>query len=193
MNVRTCIITKKTYEKNKLLRFVVSPDLQILPDLKQKLPGRAIYITPSQQNVEKAITSNSLVRSFKAKIQKDVNIDKNMAQIVEKLLIKNAIASIALGRKAGIVIYGALACEKAIRAQIVALLLHTKGASKNGITKLEQAIYASSCSIKQFCLFEPEELDGAFGDLNVQHIAILASPLINNIITNLEKLHIYRK
>lgn len=193
MTIRTCILTRKTYEKNCLIRFVISPDLQIVPDLKQKLPGKGLYITPNKQLLEKAITTSILIKAFKAKFKKEVNLDKNMAQIVENLLIKRAISSIALGRKSGVIINGALSCEKAIREGLVKLILHTKGASQNGITKLDQAIYSTGLSISQLSLFNPQDLNGAFGELNVQHIAILDSPLINNIINNLEKLHLYRK
>ncbi len=193
MNFRTCIIAKQTYEKHELIRFVPSPNREIVPDLKQNLPGRGAYILAKKTIIEKAIKNSALVKYFKSKLKEEFYIDNNMPALVESLLIKHAIGSIALGRKAGIVISGALACDKAIRSGNTKLILHTKGASANGITKLNQAIHASKNSVQELSIFSKDELEKAFGMINVQHIAILASPLAKNILTNLEKLHIYRE
>lgn len=193
MNSRTCIIVKQPYEKHELIRFVPSPGGEIVPDIKQNLPRRGAYILAKKAILEKAIKNSALIKHFKSKLKEDFYIDNNMPDLVENLLIKQAIGSIALGRKAGIIISGALACDKAIRSGNTNLILHTKGASANGITKLNQAIHSSKNSIQELSVFSKNELEKAFGSINVQHIAILASPLAKNILTNLEKLHIYRE
>ena len=39
---RKCIATDEVRPKSELIRFVVGPDLTIVPDLAGKLPGRGI-------------------------------------------------------------------------------------------------------------------------------------------------------
>ena len=44
--VRRCIVSGKTFPKRELIRFCVSPDRELVPDLANKLPGRGIWIFP---------------------------------------------------------------------------------------------------------------------------------------------------
>ena len=41
---RRCIATGEVQPKHGLIRFVVGPDGQIVPDLSEKLPGRGIWV-----------------------------------------------------------------------------------------------------------------------------------------------------
>lgn len=193
MNCRTCIITKQTYEKAALIRFVVAPNSEIIPDLKGNLPGRGVYILARKSILIKALQKTILINYFKTKLKKEVHITENMEALIDKLLVKSAISAIALGRKAGIIMAGALACEKAVRAKKAILVLHSKECAKNSITKIAQAIHASQQKIKQIIIFSNEEFKDAFGQDNIQHLAILDSPKAKNILVKLEKLHIYRE
>ena len=42
---RKCIATGKLHPKNGLIRFVIGPDVQIVPEIAGKLPGRGVYVT----------------------------------------------------------------------------------------------------------------------------------------------------
>ena len=44
MAQRTCIITGETDNSSNLIRFVISPDGSLTPDLAEKLPGRGAYL-----------------------------------------------------------------------------------------------------------------------------------------------------
>ena len=59
---RTCIITGKKLEPCFLLRFVVSPDGDLTPDVANKLPGRGAYITPKPEYVREALKKNKFAR-----------------------------------------------------------------------------------------------------------------------------------
>ena len=41
---RTCIVTRAKLPPDELLRFVLAPDGQVVPDLKRKLPGRGVWV-----------------------------------------------------------------------------------------------------------------------------------------------------
>ena len=42
---RTCIVTRAVKPVAELIRFVLGPDDQVVPDLKHKLPGRGVWVT----------------------------------------------------------------------------------------------------------------------------------------------------
>lgn len=45
---RTCLVTGEEKNKEELLRFTLTPDRQVIPDFKKKLPGKGFYITNSR-------------------------------------------------------------------------------------------------------------------------------------------------
>ena len=42
---RKCIVTGAVAPKEGLIRFVVGPDAQVVPDVTGKLPGRGMWVT----------------------------------------------------------------------------------------------------------------------------------------------------
>ena len=43
--VRSCALTRARRPKDELIRFVLGPDGAVVPDLKEKLPGRGVWLT----------------------------------------------------------------------------------------------------------------------------------------------------
>ncbi|MDN5248560.1 RNA-binding protein [Bartonella sp. TP] len=200
MNKRTCIVTRKEHEAEAMLRFVLAPNGSVVPDLKRILPGRGVYTLARKTLVNQAVTNNMLTRSFIAKSQNkalQIAVPKDMAEQIEHLLRKQSLANLAIGRKAGAVISGSLACDKAIRSDNVAMVLHRIDAAEDGINKITQAIHSlgpeKKATIKQYIIFNENELSTAFGERNAVHIAVLKHPMAKNILNTIDKLHIYRE
>jgi predicted RNA-binding protein YlxR (DUF448 family) len=55
---RRCIVTGETAPKRGLVRFVVSPDGEIAPDILEKLPGRGIWVSAERDAIETAVKKN---------------------------------------------------------------------------------------------------------------------------------------
>ena len=51
---RKCIVTGDVQPKSGLIRFVIGPDGQVVPDILGKLPGRGLYVTSDREVIEKA-------------------------------------------------------------------------------------------------------------------------------------------
>ena len=54
---RRCLVTRASRPKGGLLRFVVSPEGVLVPDLGEKLPGRGLYVMPDRALLETAIAN----------------------------------------------------------------------------------------------------------------------------------------
>ena len=52
---RRCIVTGDVQPKAGLIRFVVGPEGQVVPDLSGKLPGRGIWVTADRDLIAKAV------------------------------------------------------------------------------------------------------------------------------------------
>jgi len=52
--MRRCVVTRERLPKERMFRFVVSPDRALIPDLAGKLPGRGIWLSASRDVIEGA-------------------------------------------------------------------------------------------------------------------------------------------
>ena len=60
--MRTCVVTRETTEKKKLIRVVRPPEGEVIIDLTGKSNGRGAYITKDLSVLEKAKKSKALDR-----------------------------------------------------------------------------------------------------------------------------------
>ena len=92
-----CIVTRTVKDEDGLVRFVLSPDGLVVPDLQRKLPGRGVWVSLDKAMVADAARRNLFARGFGA--QSQVPID--LADMVGRLLRAQAVAILSLARKAG--------------------------------------------------------------------------------------------
>src|ERR1700684_4203138 len=100
--VRMCAVTRQVRPIDELIRFVVSPQGEVIPDLKRKLPGRGLWISASRQTVAEAVRRHQFGKGFK----RDVRAAPGLAADTEALLARSAIDALAMAAKAGQVIFG---------------------------------------------------------------------------------------
>ena len=176
---RRCIVTGETGPKAGLIRFVVGPDGQIVPDILGKLPGRGIYVTADRAVLEKA-RAGQFARA--AKMQ--VTVPEDLAEEVERQLARRVIDLIAMARKSGAAVCGFekvkgwLAGERRVR-----VLLQASDGSERGKSKLwtpEGARY--------FGCLSGSELGLAFGRQSVIHGALAAGGLGDRVVEEATKL-----
>ena len=79
---RTCAMTRTLKPVDEMIRFVVGPAGDAVPDLKRKLPGRGIWITASRSALEQAVKGNGVSRG----VRRDVRPDHDLAEATERLL-----------------------------------------------------------------------------------------------------------
>jgi hypothetical protein len=196
--LRMCAVSREQRPVDELIRFVVSPQGEVVPDIKRKLPGRGLWISASRRTVAEAVRRHQFSRGFK----RDVRVAESLAADTETLLARAAIEALAIAAKAGQVISGfakieaALADRKA-RAAIAALVHASDGAS-DGIRKL-QALARQNAGINpQLSEFpavialSSAELDLALGRSNVVHAALLAGPASKTFLSRSHTLVRYR-
>ena len=63
--VRMCAVTRQVRPIDELIRFVVTPTGEVIPDLKRKLPGRGLWVSASRLAVAEAVRRNQFNKGFK--------------------------------------------------------------------------------------------------------------------------------
>lgn len=160
---RKCIVTAKVLEKEQMLRFVVLPDGRVVPDFRKKLPGKGVYVVNAKSALRKAVEANLFAKALKMKAK----VGEELIDQVEKLLSKQAIDSLSLARKAGVLICGMDKVIDALNKNKVALLVEASDAGEDGRKRM--ATYAKDLEI--FNLFTSEELDKELAKDNTVYLA----------------------
>ena len=176
---RRCIVTGETGPVSGLVRFVVSPDGEIAPDILQKLPGRGIWVSADRDKIDEAVAKNLFARAAKTKVA----VPQNLADRVEAGLARRLTDLIALKRKAGEAVAGFEKVKDWLASGKVAVLLQASDGSERGKSKLwtpEGARY--------FSVLTAKELGLAFGRQSVIHGALAAGGLAPRVVEGAAKL-----
>lgn len=169
--IRTCVVERARRPRSELLRFVLAPDGSVVPDLKGKLPGRGVWLTPERKAVEEAVRRRAFNRAFR----KEVAVDADLPDRVEALLRKAAVDALSLANKAGLVVTGFEKVQQAIARREIVILLHAIEAASDGISKLNRR-FAGAAGGKSYtepliCLTSAE-ISLATGRTNVIHAGL---------------------
>ncbi len=138
--VRTCIVERARKEKPFLLRFVLSPQAEVVPDLKGTLPGRGVWVTARRQSVAEAVKRRAFQRAFR----KPVAVSDSLPLEVEQLFKRSALERLSICNKAGLLVAGFSKVEEALRRCEIVALLHADSAAADGRAKLDRKFQASS-------------------------------------------------
>jgi uncharacterized protein len=196
--MRMCAVTRKVRPIGELIRFVVSPSGEVIPDLKRKLPGRGLWVSASRQAVAETVRRNHFNRSFR----RDVRVAPTLAADTEALLVRSVIDALAMAAKAGQVVSGFSKVEDVLEQRhaerLPEALIHASDGAADGIRKLD-AIARQNAAIKdksnQFPVvtaLTSEQLDLALGRSNVIHAALLAGPASKTFLSRCQILVRYR-
>src|ERR1700694_166427 len=108
--MRMCAVTRQVRPIDELIRFVVGPSSEVIPDLKRKLPGRGLWVSASHQAVAEAVRRNQFNKGFK----REVRVAPTLAADTEVLLVRGVIEALAMAAKAGQVVSGFAKVEDAL-------------------------------------------------------------------------------
>src|SRR5262245_55283796 len=188
---RLCASTGTVRPIDDMIRFVVSPEGSAVPDLKQRLPGRGVWITATRSALGQAIARKAFARSFK----RDVRAAPDLLDSTDRLLERAALDALAIAYKAGRVVAGFAKVEAALAEGHAAALLHASDAAPDGVRKLNAAARRNTendRSIAVLAAFTSAQLDLAMGRSNVVHAALLAGPESKAVLTRVARLERFR-
>ena len=181
---RRCIVTGETGPKSGLVRFVVSPDGVIVPDLAGKLPGRGIWVTADRAALETAVRKGLFARAARAQ----VTVPDGLVDDVESGLARRVVELVSLARKAGRAVAGFEKVKDWLAQGKARVLLQASDGSDRGKGKLW-----TPTGGRWFGCLTSSELGLAFGRDYVIHGALAAGGLGNRVVEEAAKLTGLRK
>lgn len=189
---RLCLASRTVKPVGELMRFVLAPDGQVVPDIAARLPGRGAWITARRDALAEAVKRKAFGRAFRGKGR----VDPALAKQVEQLLEKDALAALALANKAGRVVTGNMKVIEALNGEKVIVLVHAAEAAPDGVGKLDALARrigeAAGREIVRVDAFPGVQLDLALGRANVVHAALLAHPTSAGFLARVRRLEGWR-
>jgi uncharacterized protein len=192
--MRMCAVTREVRPIDELIRFVVAPTGEVIPDLKRKLPGRGLWVLASRRTVAEAVRRHQFSKGFK----RDVRVAPTLASDTEALLVRSAAEALAMAAKAGQVVSGFSKVEGALSQRQAEALIHAADGAADGIRKLDAILRqrgendGESREIPIVNVLTSAELDLALGRSNVIHAALLAGPASKTFLSRCQILVRYR-
>jgi predicted RNA-binding protein YlxR (DUF448 family) len=192
--MRMCAVTREVRPIDELIRFVVSPQGEVIPDLKRKLPGRGLWVSASHRAVAEAVRRNQFSKGFK----RDLRVAPTLVADTEALLVRSVIEALAMAAKARQVVSGFGKVQGALDRRQAEALIHASDGAADGIRKLD-AIVRQNAGINDespefpvVTALTSEQLDLALGRSNVIHAALLAGPASKTFLSRSHVLVRYR-
>jgi len=189
---RSCALTRDLKPVSEMIRFVVGPAGEAVPDVKRKLPGRGIWVTATRAAIEEAVKRNVFARGFK----RDVRVGRELAAEIERLLERAALDALAIAGKSGSVVGGFAKVEAALGHNDVLALIHAADAAADGKRKLDAALQRNTGEkpreIAVIDAFSGSQLDLALNRPNVVHAALLAGPGAETFLARVVRLERFR-
>lgn len=190
---RQCAVTREVHPVSALIRFVLDPEGQVVPDLKRALPGRGVWVTATREIV--AVAEKDRKKVFGRGFKTEARVEPGLAERVEALMERAALQALSMTRKAGELVTGYAKVEAALRRDTVVGLVHASDAAEDGVKKLA-AVAAGAEKLANGCqivrLFESDQLDLALGRSNVIHAALLAGQASENFLAHARQLERFR-
>lgn len=189
---RTCIVTRTVRPPAELMRFVLGPGDEVVPDFKNRLPGRGAWVTATREHVDQAAKRRLFSRAFKT----EARVRTDLGASIDEALRADLRGSLALANKAGKVVTGFNKVEAALSTEPIAALLHAAEAAADGRRKLAQALHRrygeGATTIPVADVLSGEELDLALGRSHVIHAALVAGAGSEGFLARWRRLSLYR-
>jgi len=176
---RKCIATGETQSKTGLIRFVVGPDAQIVPDVLEKLPGRGIWVSADRDALELAVKKGLFARSAK----QPVTVPDGLIDQVERQLARHVVDLIALARKSGRAVAGFEKVKGWLADGKAKVLFQASDGSERGKGKLWTPEGG-----RWFGVLTSSEMGLAFGRESVIHGALAAGGLATRVVEEATRL-----
>lgn len=181
---RMCIVSRVVKPEDQLIRFALSPEGQVVPDLKRKLPGRGVWVSADREILTEALKRKLFSKGFGA----EAKAGPELCDLVGTLLRKEMLSALSLARRAGLAISGYMKVEEALVKGNIRVVFHASDGSIDGRQKLDRKCATNTVI---WDIFSSGDLDLAFGRSNVIHAAVANGGLAEKLLDYARKIAQY--
>jgi uncharacterized protein len=181
---RRCLVTREVKGQDQMIRFVLDPCGQVVPDLDGRLPGRGMWLSADRNVLNKAVAANLFARAARA----PARVEADLAGQVERLLVSRALDCLGLARRAGQVTMGFEQVRGCLRSAAGGVLIAAADSSADGRGKLRRL----ARDLPVITAFSKAELGAALGREGLVHVAVAPGRLAERLLCYVRRLAGFR-
>ena len=167
--LRRDIASGQPQDTSGLIRFVVSPTGEVVPDVLHKLPGRGLWVACDRASLDLAVKRHIFSKAAK----RQVTVSPALSDQVHGLLRRRCLDLLGLARREGAMINGFEKTLAAIKSGKCAWLIEASDGAEDGRRKVMAAFRAQPFAAKVCGCFGNAELSLALGQENAIHAALV--------------------
>lgn len=180
MRVRRCIQTGMADDRERMVRFVLGPENLIVPDIRESLGGRGLWLLARRDIMSAAGAGNAFSKAARAKVR----VPGDLAEQVESLLRDRCLDLIGLARRAGQSVAGYGKVRAWLQSGRAGLILAASDGADNGRGKIR----AQARGLPVIGLFSGAQLGAALGRGHLVHAAIAEGNLAEKLLSETRRL-----
>ena len=181
MVLKRCIVSKVELPRDKMVRFVISPDKEIVADIEARLPGRGFWLSARRDVIHTAYAKSCFAQAARAKVR----VPADLADRVERLLVRRCQDLIGLARRAGQAVSGFAKVEVWLRSgKPAGVLLAAVDGAEDGRKKVR----AWAAEVPVIVALNADELGLAFSRDRAVHVILAPGSLAKNLLATARRL-----
>lgn len=182
---RRCLVSMSVRPRDQLVRFVISPEGHVTPDVAQRLPGRGFWLSADRDMIDRACAKKVFAKAARAQVA----VPGTLADDVERLLVHRCQELIGLARRARQAVCGYAQTREWLERGAAAVLL----AARDGSEHQRQKMRGPAGTIVVVDALSGDELGSAFGRDHSVHGALAPGKLATGLIHEARRLEGLRK
>lgn len=185
---RRCIASGEILPTADLIRFVVGPNGEVVPDLAGKLPGRGLWVRSTSADLALAVKKSLFARAAKAPARTPGNLE----EIIISGLLRRLSEGLGLAARAGHLTTGFEKVRDQLKSGKTGVLVEAADGAADGRDKVFALAHGVGKPIYVLGCLNSADLDLALGRSNVIHAAISAGPLADRLGFDMTRLAGFR-
>ncbi len=183
--LRRCAATRRLARRETLVRFVIDPAGDVIPDPEGSLPGRGLWLSADRDVVNTACVRNLFAKNFRS----SVIAPSDMSQRVEALLARRCLDFLGLARRCGQLVAGTEKVRGLLNSGAAALWVAAVDAADGGCSRIGRVAPEVPC----VRLFTGTELAAAIGRDRAVYAAVRPGRLAERIAVEAGRLAGFRR
>jgi len=183
-----------------MIRFVVGPDHQLVPDLAARLPGRGIWLSASADVLESqgaqddkkqkekrgdGLADRRLARAFSRAARGPVSVPADLSSMLQAALVRRITELLGLARRAGQAVAGFEKAREYLRSSPSRLVLQ---AADGSIAERSRFLTGAAPGLVVIDPLPGEALGRVFGRDYVVHVAVAPGKLAESLVNEAGRL-----
>lgn len=198
--LRRCVVTRERLPKERMIRFVVGPDHQLVPDLAARLPGRGIWLSASADVLEShgaqddkkqkerrgdGLADRRLARAFSRAAHGPVSVPADLPSMLQAALVRRITELLGLARRAGQAVAGFEKAREYLRNSPSRLVLQ---AADGSVAERARFLTGAAPDLVVIDPLPGEALGRVFGRDYVVHVAVAPGKLAESLVNEAGRL-----